>query len=694
MALYGKTLAGRHQVVEGRAPNQLLKRLAGNEEVLLEVHELLTDAVKENHRIIPAGEWLLDNFYLIQDQIRTGKKHLPKGYSEDLPQLVNGPSAGLPRVYDIALEIISHSDGRVDLQGLSHFITSYQSVTHLKLGELWAIPIMLRLALIENLRRLSAQISVDRINQNLAGYWAEQMTQTAEKDPKSLILVIADMARSGPPMVSSFVAELARLLQGRGPALALPLTWIEQRLSETGQTSNELVQAEFQKQAADQVSMSNSISSLRFLGTTDWREFVETTSIVEQVLLQDSGRTYAYMDFTTRDDYRHTVEKIARYSPTSEEEVARLAIGLAQSAASHSGAGDRTAHVGYFLVGKGRRQLEKAARMRLPYADRLEKAVRRHPLLVYLSAIAGISLLIGGSFFVRTQVQGIHGALLIVVSLLSLLCASQLAITLVNWMLTLFIKPRLLPRMDFSKGVPPECRTLVVVPTLFTNEAELDELIEDLEVRFLANRDERLHFGLLTDFADASRETLPEDAPLLLKAQQKMEALNTKYGSEHNSIFFLFHRPRRWNTRDHIWMGYERKRGKLTELNSLLRGQGADYFSLVVGEPDLFPAIKYVITLDTDTKLPKRCGLEKIVSAAMAHPLNKAVYDEKRNKGSPRAMASCSPGWTPAWHPRTVPAMHACTAMTWASTPIPWPVRMCTRICSTKVHLSGKGSMK
>jgi cyclic beta-1,2-glucan synthetase len=206
MAQYGKALAGRHQLVAGRGPNELLKRLANNEEVLLEVHDLLTDAVRENHRIIPAGEWLLDNFYLIQEQIRTGKKHLPKGYSEDLPQLSNGPSAGLPRVYDIALEIISHSDGRVDQQGLSHFISAYQTVTHLKLGELWAIPIMLRLALIENLRRLSAQISIDRINQNLAVYWADQMIEIADTDPKSLILVIADMARSGPPMVSSFVA--------------------------------------------------------------------------------------------------------------------------------------------------------------------------------------------------------------------------------------------------------------------------------------------------------------------------------------------------------------------------------------------------------------------------------------------------------------------------------------------------------
>jgi hypothetical protein len=174
-------------------------------------------------------------------------------------------------VYDIALETISHGDGRVDPEILSRFVAAYQSVTTLKLGELWAIPIMLRLALIENLRRVAAGTAAHRIDRNRAGFWADQMVEIAEKDPKSLILVIADMARSSPPMVSSFVAEFARRLQGQSHALALPLTWIEQRLSESGQTIEQLVQSEIQQQAANQVSISNSINSLRFLGTMDWR---------------------------------------------------------------------------------------------------------------------------------------------------------------------------------------------------------------------------------------------------------------------------------------------------------------------------------------------------------------------------------------------------------------------------------------
>src|SRR3984893_13755903 len=374
---YARGLAKSHQLTIDKPSEQLLKRLADNEEILLEVHNLLTASAKENKRITPAGEWLLDNFYLIEEQIYTGKKHLPKGYSKGLPQLAKGPSAGLPRVYDLAIELIAHSDGRVDLKSLNSFTSAYQEVSELKLGELWAIPIMLRLALIENLRRLAALIAKNRINKNLADYWADQMTETAEKDPKSLILVIADMARYGPPLESSFVAELTRRLVGKGPALALPLTWIEQRLSENGQTSTELVDLENQKQAADQVSMSNSIGSLRFLGNTDWREFVEMTSVVEQTLREDIGGIYAKMDFQTRDHYRHIIEKIAKTSSLSEQEVAQLAIRLAREAEVNSENDFRMQHVGFYLVDKGLRETEKLARIRLPAIEKIVRILGR-----------------------------------------------------------------------------------------------------------------------------------------------------------------------------------------------------------------------------------------------------------------------------------------------------------------------------
>jgi cellobiose phosphorylase len=630
MQRHGKTLAGFHEPALERTADRLLPRLAENERVLIETRNLVTEAVKTDRRITPAGEWLLDNFYLIEEQIRTARRHLPKGYSRELPSLLSGPSAGFPRVYDIALETISHGDGRVDPENLSSFVKAYQTVTVLKLGELWAIPIMLRLALVENLRRVAARIATDRIDRNRADHWADQMTETAEKDPNSLILVVADMARSDPPMVSSFVAELTRRLQGQSPALALPLTWIEQRLSQSGLTTEQLVQSENQQQAADQVSISNSIGSLRFLGAMDWREFVETMSVVEATLREDPGGAYGRMDFATRDRYRHVVERIANSSPLSEGQVARLAIQLTQVRATIKGCHDREAHVGFFLIDKGLPQCERTAKVRRSPAETLRGIADRFPLLVYLSPILLIVALLTGGLLAHALACGWRARTLALIGILSLPCASQLAVAVANWLAGLFARPHLLPRMDFSIGIPPESRTLVVIPTMITSEQNIEDLVGALEVRFLANRDEHLHFGLLTDFSDAHEETLPQDEPLVRFAREKIEELNEKYGDEKGGSFFLFHRPRSWNPRERLWMGYERKRGKLAELNSLLRSGSTDRFALVVGRTSVLPNVRYVITLDTDTQLPRESAWQFV--GAMAHPLHRPRYDKGKQR--------------------------------------------------------------
>jgi len=630
MKQHGKTLAASHMLSSERIPDQLLTRLAENESVLVETCNLLMAAVKAKHRIAPAGEWLLDNFYLIEEQIRTAKKHLPKGYSQELPRLLNGPSARLPRVYDIALEIILHGDGRVDVESLISFVTAYQTVTELKLGELWAIPIMLRLSLIENLRRVAARVTAHRVNLDLADYWADRMMEIAEKDPKNLILVIADMARSNPPMESSFVAEFAHRLQGQSPALALPLTWIEQRLAEFGLTIEQLVRSENQQQAADQVSMSNSIGSLRFLGAMDWREFVETMSVVDRVLWEDPGGVYGKMDFTTRDRCRHVVEKIAKSSQYSESEVARKAIQLAHEGAFRKGKDDRTAHVGYYLIDKGLPQLERMTEVRLSHLVAFGRIIRRFPLFFYLGTITLITGIFTGSLLIIAHANEITDWFLTSIGILSLLGTSQLAVALTNWLASLLVRPHSLPRMDFSEGIPLESCTLVVIPSMLTSAHQIEDLIEALEVRYLANFDQNLHFCLLTDFIDANEETMPDDKSLLQLARQRIEALIEKYRDTKGGGFFLLHRPRRWNPDERIWMGYERKRGKLTELNSLLRGGAKDRFSLIIGKTEILQKVKYVIALDTDTQLPRDSARQFV--GAMAHPLNRARYDEEKQR--------------------------------------------------------------
>jgi cyclic beta-1,2-glucan synthetase len=622
---YGKTLAQSHVLSSSRHAEKLLARLAENEQILIEARGLSLRAIKQERRITPAAEWLLDNFYLIEEQIRTARRHLPKGYSRELPRLATGPSAGLPRVYDIALETISHGDGRLDPESLRRFLASYQTAATLRLGELWAIPIMLRLALIENLRRIAGRVAAARADRDTAHDWADKMTEIAETDPNGLIIVIADMARSDPPMSSAFVAELSRRLQGTSPALAMPLTWIEQRLSQTGLTISELVQTESQQQAADQVSISNSIGSLRLLGAVNWRDFVERLSVVEQIFRTEPGGVYGKMDFATRDRYRHVVERIAKTSPLSEDDVARLAVRLAEESAAKRGNEDRSAHLGFYLIDKGLPALERAAGVRGRASRILRGLTSRVPLLTYVGLI--LLLTVDLAACLSEAVGPLHAPnwALALAFVLAISCAAQLAISIVNWLATMIVQPHLLPKMDFSKGIPPASSTLVVVPAMLTSADGLASLIESLEVRFVANRGDNLYFGLLTDFADAASQTTPQDQPLLDLAQQSIEGLNRQYGG---GPFFLFHRARAWNSKDKIWMGFERKRGKLAALNSFLRNPETDPFALVVGETGVLRGVKYVITLDTDTQLPRDAAWQ--CAGAMAHPLNRARVDERR----------------------------------------------------------------
>ena len=625
---HGKNLAKSHSLGSRFVFDQyLLTRLTENEEVLIEIRDLITDAVKANRQIYPAAEWLLDNFYLIQEHIHNGKRHLPRSYSRELPRLKYGTSKGLPRVYDIALEMISHGDGRVDPESLSRFVSAYQSVSVLRLGELWAIPIMLRLTLIENLRRVAVVVANNTRDRNLADSWADKMMDIFEKDPKNLILVIADMARSSPPLTTSFVSEFVRRLQGQSPALALPLTWIEQHLSESGLNIERLIHLGNQQQASDQISIRNSIDSLRFMGALDWKEFVETMSVVEHKLRSDPTDAYGRMDFATRDDYRHVIEKVARKSPYSEAEIAQRAITLSRNSFDKNGENDRSAHVGYYLIDKGFQQLNTAADVKDSFFTSFVRFCNKKSLVIYIGSfliMAGVT-----TAGLLTQINNIDGNSWIMIAAAILIFIGTLhpAITLVNWLSALLVRPSLLPRMDFSHGIPSESRSLVVVPSMLISIQNIEDLIESLEVRFLANRDENLHFGLLTDFLDAEKETLPEDDDLLKLVTWKIEELNKKYN---NNTFFLFHRPRKWNPSERVWMGYERKRGKLSDLNSFILGQSKSNFSVITGNTELLTNVRYVITLDMDTQLPRDSARQFV--GTMAHPLNKARYIEKKNR--------------------------------------------------------------
>ncbi len=629
--LHGEVVARSHKLLKGKSPDQLLKRLDDNEETLLEVRKLLVESIREDKILAPAAEWLLDNFYLIEEQFVIARKHLPQGYSEGLPCLAEGNSAGLPRVYDIVLEIISHSDGRVDVKSLSGFISAYQKNTILTHGELWAIPIMLRLAVIENLRRVSGKIALHMIDQNLADYWTDRITTTVKEHPGDLILTIADMARSKPVLSGPFVAGFTRKLQSTGPASSLPLSWLEQQLRGIELSSEDLVREENQKQAADQVSVRNSIGTLRFLSATDWREFVESLNSIEQIFRQDLTGIYPLMDFDTRDKYRHVVEGIAKASLLSETEVAKKVLELATNHIELNLASKREDHIGYYLIDKGLAQTQKTVGIHRTFRQKVSRLSAGMPVFIYLFSILLLTLLCAsGMLYIAYRYGNLGWLALTITGLLSVSGSAQLAVSLVNWLSTIWVKPKLLPRMDFSKGIPPEYRTLVIVPTMLAGKTYIEQLIELLEIRFLANKEANLHYGLLTDFLDADTPTMPQDDELLELVSSGIEELNQKYKQPDHDIFFLFHRPRIWNPVEKKFMGYERKRGKLSALNAFILGQNRNEFSLIVGSFPEQTRVKYVLTLDSDTQLPRGAAWNLV--GTIAHPLNQAIYNHKKRR--------------------------------------------------------------
>lgn len=619
MERYGEKLAQSHKLSTRKAPYYLLNRLTESEKLLSENCNILSAGGDKS--IAPAGEWLLDNFYLIEEHIRLVRQLLPKNFGKGLPTLVEPQSC--PRIYDIAAEAIAHSDGHWDASTLVRFITAYQRVTPLKLGELWAFPGMLRLALIENLRRISIEVTQAQQERNLAESWANKIQDSAENDPANLIIVIADMARTNPPRTSAFVAELVRRLQGHGSMLALPLTWIEQRLSDVGLSSAELITRFNQQLALSQLSVSNSIAGLRKLNEMNWADFAESVSDVEKTLHQDPAGIYPAMSFATRDNYRHVIEKLARHCRFSEGEIAHRVVAM--SAASDEKSQQR--HVGYFLVDTGRRVLEQALDIRYSPMNYFRHQMNKTPLLSWLGSLSLLITALTANLMFETHDSGMGWTVWLLLLPIIIMC-SQFVMDLLNETASRSRTPRALPRMDFSQHIPEEFSTLVAIPCLLSSRTGIDKLINSLEVCYLGNTHQYLYFSLVADFIDSDTPHSQSAELLLDYASSKIIQLNRRYDALNDSApsrFTLLHRESLLNPSEGVWMGYERKRGKLGALNRWLRGEDKSFTTCVGATQAQLAGIKYVITLDSDTVLPRDHAHQLV--ATLAHPLNHPYYD-------------------------------------------------------------------
>ena len=611
-----------------RQRTPLLARLAQTSRILARAHGELSAHSDRRADVGPAGDWLLDNYHVLREHIDEVRESLPRGYYRELPTLASGPLAGYPRIYEIAITLISHSEGRVDYHNTSAFIGAFQEVHVLTLGELWAIPAMLRLGLLENVRRMALRTTQRLHEIARADESAARITQAAEAGGLSLEGALARFTADARSLSDTFVARFLHQLRAEGgslPAVVRLQHWItEEALSAEDATARAT-----QRLALTQVVMANSITSLRAIARVDWRTFVEQESRVDAVLREDPLGHYARMTFQTRDRYRHVVERIARRTQRVESEVAQMAVELARAALVHSGHDGRRDHVGYYLIDEGLAQLERMTGYVPTVEESLHKQVRRHPTMVYLvgvstTMIAALAALLWlGGPAVREY--------WFIALLLGVIPASELAVTVVNRLVTALMPPNPLPRLDLrTHGVPTEFRTAVVIPTLFASVEAVDEALQTLEVQFLANRESNLHFAVLSDFTDSPSESTPDDSAIVQAAVRGVEALNARYASERKDAFFLFHRPRRWNPREGVWMGWERKRGKLGEFNRFVLTGNREPFNVVVGAVGVLRGVRFVITLDSDTVLPPDAAPALI--GTMAHPLNRAVYEPARGR--------------------------------------------------------------
>ncbi len=596
------------------------ERLLATERRLRETHHTLAEDAHRGDPISPAAEWLLDNFQLVESQTRDVDQNLPVDYYRQLPKVAAGERGVESRIEAMARELIARSDARLDAQRLTRFLKAYQTVAPLTIGELWAWPSVLKLVLLEELRRLGESLLAAREER----FRAERYLEPLEA---------GDARRMGPlPEVLSgaFVVRLVQRLREFGPTASTVRLALEDHFESRELDVESMILGETHRLATEQISMANTFGSLRLCATLDWGSLFEEVSLVEQVLQRDPAGAYGRMDFLSRDRYRQAVEELAKPDGDAQVQVALACIETARQAVEtdapdrHDPHDRRAHHVGHYLIGQGRRGFEREVAFVSPPQERLRRFFIRNAAAAYLGSIAALTAcgVLLADTYARNEGASSTGILL--VALLSLLPASEVAIILVQRLTTSLVSPRRLPRFSLDGGIPSDAATMVIVPTILASVSSAREILEHLEVQAIGNLEPNVYFALLADFPDGDSKNPPEDQAILAAAREGIRALNSRYGREGGDVFYLFHRERRFNPKEGLWMGWERKRGKIEEFNRLLRGAVDTSYEPPTPSGPL-PFIRYCITLDTDTQLP-RGSLRSLVGIA-SHPLNRPRFD-------------------------------------------------------------------
>ena len=627
----------RHRWFTRRARGPLLARLAATYGTLSRTRNALARASAAGAEMSPAAAWLLDNFFVVLEQFPEIRATLPGGYYQELPKIGgDAPLAGYPRIYEIVIELIAHTDGRLDEPSLALMISEYQRESALTMGELWAIPAMLRMGYLDNIRRMALRAERDVTDRALADQWASRLLGV--RPPDDATGGLAAFVHGGPALTPAFLTRFLQQIRSRRADFT-PLLWLEQWVAEDVMTVENAAQHSVQELALTQLVMANSIASLRTIASIDWTAFVETASATEAVLRDDPSGTYAAMTRATRDQYRHAVERIAKDTRQDEPAVAAAAIRAARAAAASRGLDARESHVGYHLVGDGRRAFEHAAGFVGTPAMRLREWLLAHPGEFYFGTLSATIVLALAALLVPLHLAWpgeFRATWLLVALVLAAFPAADAALAIVHQAVALLIPPSRLPRLDYERAVPARDRTAVVVPVLVGGVDAVARALEHLEVQYLANRDPQIRFALLSDLVDSPSETAPDDEAIVAAAVGGIRALNAAYGGDAGDAgtrappFYLFHRPRQWNSADAVWMGWERKRGKLVDFNAFIADADDRAFAIAEGDLAWLRGVRYVVTLDADTVLPR--GAAAALIGTIAHPLNRAEYDAARGR--------------------------------------------------------------
>ncbi len=616
---------------------RLIYSYRANRDTLRRVYLGLVDAAHKGEPLTAGSEWLLDNYHVVERHAAAIKKYLPWGFYKTLPMVRQGDFKGFPRIYQLALEFIIHTDAALDPQLAGVFLSAYQEKLELSSGELWAFPIMLRFALLENLRRLMREAEKELIARRDAFRLVDEVLGDDSRTGTEITQIMFDPLKRLSERESFLphgALELLKRLRGRGRKAFMALQFLEETLRERGLDPEDLLRAEDHNQAARQISVGNTLTSLTAIDQMNWRDWFESISLADRVLRRDPAGLYPRSDFPTRDAIRHEIELISKRNQMSDSEIAAVAVQCAERAAKEApGSDDQSLvkkHVGNFLLGDEREELERALNYKPSFAQLGQRWVSRHALRTYLGSIALVSVLLVGYVVLLSEWAEIGFWEFVCTMLLAALPVSELASSLVQYLVSRWVTPKPLPKLNSDGPVAPDHKSIVVVHTIFSSAASIQRAIDGLEVRFLANDDPSFTFVLMADLPDARSEEAPGDQQIISVAAEQIEVLNQRHSRNGEKPFALFFRTRSWNPGEGVWMAWERKRGKLEELNRYLLGEGDTSLKLIVGDESRLKGVKYVITLDSDSQLSR--DVAKKLIATISHPMNRPIIDPAVNR--------------------------------------------------------------